>query len=100
MNLEALKEKAHACRQAAQHFVSAFYLLPVNIFNALMQCVITSLGLQERYSLVAACTFAVSSDSLLRTCLFAITHIGIPADRSYQPHVCHGGAEPSKGHAG
>lgn len=46
--------------QMAQHFVAAFYRLPPNLFNALMQCTVTSLGLQERYSLVGACTFLVS----------------------------------------
>ncbi|KAL6303348.1 ARM repeat-containing protein [Sparassis latifolia] len=41
----------------AQHFVATFYRLPPDLFNALIQCAITSLGLQERYSLVSACTF-------------------------------------------
>lgn len=41
----------------AQHFVTAFYRLPSDIFTALMQCSTTSLGLQERYSLVGASTF-------------------------------------------
>ena len=43
----------------AQHFVAAFYRLPTALFDALMQCAATSLGLQERYSLVGACTFLV-----------------------------------------
>ncbi|KZT01812.1 ARM repeat-containing protein [Laetiporus sulphureus 93-53] len=50
----------------AQHFVATFYQLPPELFNALMQCAITSLALQERYSLVAACTFLVTLTN--RTC--------------------------------
>ncbi|EMD34979.1 hypothetical protein CERSUDRAFT_116506 [Gelatoporia subvermispora B] len=41
----------------AQHFVAVFYRLPADLFNALVQSAIASLSLQERYSLVAACTF-------------------------------------------
>ncbi|KZT68569.1 ARM repeat-containing protein [Daedalea quercina L-15889] len=50
----------------AQHFVSTFYQLPPDLFNALMQCSVTSLGLQERYSLVGACTFIRTL--IIRTC--------------------------------
>ncbi|EPT00042.1 hypothetical protein FOMPIDRAFT_1163505 [Fomitopsis schrenkii] len=50
----------------AQHFVAAFYRLPTNLFNALMRCTVTSLGLQERYSLVGACTFLRTL--IIRTC--------------------------------
>ncbi|KAI0937932.1 hypothetical protein AcW1_002387 [Taiwanofungus camphoratus] len=41
----------------AVHFVATFYRLPSELFNTLMQCAISSVSLQERYSLVAACTF-------------------------------------------
>lgn len=44
----------------AQHFVSTFYSLPPELFNALMSCAVTSLNLQERYSLVAACNFVIT----------------------------------------
>ncbi|KAH7905355.1 armadillo-type protein [Hygrophoropsis aurantiaca] len=41
----------------AKHFIAAFYKLPPGALDALMQCAIGSLSLQERYSLAAACTF-------------------------------------------
>ncbi|KAG1884709.1 armadillo-type protein [Suillus subluteus] len=41
----------------AKHFLMGFYRLPPGALNALMQCAVTSLSLQERYSLVATCTF-------------------------------------------
>ncbi|KAI0076848.1 ARM repeat-containing protein [Panus rudis PR-1116 ss-1] len=44
----------------AQHFIVVFYQLPPDLFNALMQCSISALSLQERYSLVSACTFLAS----------------------------------------
>lgn len=44
----------------AQHFVAVFYRLPPDLFNALMQCAVSALSLQERYSMVAACTFLLS----------------------------------------
>ncbi|PCH43249.1 ARM repeat-containing protein [Wolfiporia cocos MD-104 SS10] len=44
----------------AHHFISTFYALPPELFDALIKCAITALSLQERYSLVAACTFLVS----------------------------------------
>jgi len=39
------------------HFVTAFYRLPRQSFDALVQFAISALSLQERYSLVAASTF-------------------------------------------
>jgi hypothetical protein len=36
-----------------------FYQLPPGALDVLMQCTMTSLSLQERYSLVATCTFLV-----------------------------------------
>lgn len=50
--------------QFANHFVACFYLLPSELFNSLMQCAIVSLGLQERYSMVAGCAFIVSTIGL------------------------------------
>ncbi|KAJ3547929.1 hypothetical protein NM688_g5353 [Phlebia brevispora] len=44
----------------AQHFIAVFYLLPPDLFNALIQCAIGALSLQERYALVSACTFLSS----------------------------------------
>ncbi|KAI0686931.1 ARM repeat-containing protein [Cytidiella melzeri] len=41
----------------ALHFVSVFHQLPPQLSDALMQCAIGSLALQERYALVASCTF-------------------------------------------
>ncbi|KAF5368680.1 hypothetical protein D9757_010224 [Collybiopsis confluens] len=43
--------------RVVQHFAGNFYLLPPGAFDALMQYSIRALALQERYSLVAACTF-------------------------------------------
>lgn len=43
----------------AKHFVAVFYNLPPGALDALMQCSVSSLALQERYSLVATCTFLV-----------------------------------------
>lgn len=45
--------------QVAQDFTGNFYTLPPGALGALMQCTIRALTLQERYSLVAACTFLV-----------------------------------------
>jgi hypothetical protein len=45
--------------QIAKHFLVGFYRLPPGALDALMQCAVTSLSLQERYSLVATCTFLV-----------------------------------------
>ncbi|KAH9886674.1 ARM repeat-containing protein [Cubamyces lactineus] len=44
----------------AQHFMPVFYRLPPDLFNALIQCAIGALSLQERYSLISACTFLSS----------------------------------------
>lgn len=46
--------------QFANHFVASFYHLPPELFSSLMQCAIASLGLQERYSMVAGSAFIVS----------------------------------------
>ncbi|KAJ3868242.1 armadillo-type protein [Lentinula novae-zelandiae] len=43
--------------RVAQDFTGNFYTLPPGALGALMQCTIRALTLQERYSLVAACTF-------------------------------------------
>lgn len=43
----------------AQHFITVFYRIPPELFHALIQCATGSLALQERYSLVSACTFLV-----------------------------------------
>ncbi|TFK99936.1 ARM repeat-containing protein [Pterulicium gracile] len=41
----------------AKNFVTCFYRLPPGMFDGLLQCSVSSLSLQERYSLVAACNF-------------------------------------------
>ncbi|KAK7463063.1 hypothetical protein VKT23_007649 [Stygiomarasmius scandens] len=43
--------------RAAQFFTSNFYTLPAGALDALMNCAVRALTLQERYSLVAASTF-------------------------------------------
>ncbi|KAK7684395.1 hypothetical protein QCA50_012342 [Cerrena zonata] len=46
------------CHEAiAQNFISIFYQLPIELFNACIRCAISALSLQERYSLVYACNF-------------------------------------------
>jgi len=44
----------------SQHFISMVYQLPPEMFDALIQCSIVSLTLQERYSMVAGCSFISS----------------------------------------
>jgi hypothetical protein len=46
--------------QIAVHFIEAFYKLPRGGVDALLRLAIEALALQERYSLVSACTFLVS----------------------------------------
>ncbi|KAH8077079.1 ARM repeat-containing protein [Cristinia sonorae] len=41
----------------AQRFVPVFYQLPPDLFDALLQCAVGALSLQERYSLVSTCNF-------------------------------------------
>ncbi|KAH8115086.1 ARM repeat-containing protein [Phellopilus nigrolimitatus] len=43
----------------AQHFAGLFFQLPDGAIEALMQCSVQALSLQERYSLVSACKFLV-----------------------------------------
>ncbi|KAI5120002.1 hypothetical protein M0805_008463 [Coniferiporia weirii] len=42
-----------------QHFASLLFQLPPGALDALMQCSVQALSLQERYSLVSACKFLV-----------------------------------------
>ncbi|KAI0714221.1 ARM repeat-containing protein [Cerioporus squamosus] len=49
------------CMEVYAHsFLPVFYRLPQELFNALIQCTISALSLQERYSLASACTFLSS----------------------------------------
>ncbi|THH07205.1 hypothetical protein EW145_g3549 [Phellinidium pouzarii] len=43
----------------AQHFADLLFELPPGALEALMQCAVKTLSLQERYSLVSACKFLV-----------------------------------------
>ena len=45
--------------QVAQDFTGTFFTLPPGLLDALLQCAISALSLQERYSLVASCNFLV-----------------------------------------
>ncbi|TFK73053.1 ARM repeat-containing protein [Pluteus cervinus] len=56
-NPDIVQEFFASMDRAAQDFTSAFYSLPDGALTTLLQCAVSSLGLQERYSLVAACTF-------------------------------------------
>ena len=49
--------------QVAKNFVASFYRVPPGTFDTLMHCSVSSLSLQERYSLVAACNFLVRSSA-------------------------------------
>ncbi|GJE98643.1 hypothetical protein PsYK624_148780 [Phanerochaete sordida] len=42
------------------HFIAVIYRLPADLWHATMQCAVGALALQERYSLVSACTFLAS----------------------------------------
>ncbi|KAI0087502.1 ARM repeat-containing protein [Irpex rosettiformis] len=59
-NPEIVQAFFNSLETVAQHFVSVFYQLPPELFDTLIQCAIGSLALQERYALVASCTFLVS----------------------------------------
>ncbi|KDR78193.1 hypothetical protein GALMADRAFT_65460 [Galerina marginata CBS 339.88] len=56
-NPDIVQEFFSCMDQAAQDFTDNFYTLPPGLFDALIQCAITALSLQERYSLVSACNF-------------------------------------------
>ncbi|KAJ6468925.1 hypothetical protein C8R45DRAFT_1218716 [Mycena sanguinolenta] len=56
-NPDIVQEFFACMDRVAQDFTTAFCALPDGAFDALMQCAISALALQERYSLVAACTF-------------------------------------------
>lgn len=47
------------CLKVAQDFPRSFYTLPPGALDALINCTITALSLQERYSLVQASNFIV-----------------------------------------
>ncbi|KAI0341153.1 ARM repeat-containing protein [Trametopsis cervina] len=59
-NPEIVQAFFSALETIAQHFVPIFYQLQPELFDALIQCAIGSLALQERYALVASCTFLSS----------------------------------------
>ncbi|KAJ7220593.1 armadillo-type protein [Mycena pura] len=68
-NPDIVQEFFACMDRVAQDFTSAFCALPDGAFDALMQCAISALSLQERYSLVASCTFL--GTLVHRTALFA-----------------------------
>ncbi|KAJ7017049.1 hypothetical protein C8F04DRAFT_1406335 [Mycena alexandri] len=68
-NPDIVQEFFACMDRVAQDFTAAFCALPDGAFDALMQCAISALSLQERYSLVAACTFL--GTLVHRTALFA-----------------------------
>ena len=69
--------------QFVHHFLPIFYRLPPDLFNALMQCAISSLSLQERYSLTSSCTFLVRSANIR---VAVATKANFPLERNHQPH--------------
>ncbi|KAK7056364.1 hypothetical protein VNI00_002918 [Paramarasmius palmivorus] len=56
-NPDIVQEFFTCLDRVAQNLPGNFYMLPPGGLDALMQCAIRALTLQERYSLVAACTF-------------------------------------------
>ncbi|KAI9431177.1 ARM repeat-containing protein [Lactarius indigo] len=56
-NPDIVQDFFNFVEKVSYHFVTVFYHLPRPSFDALVQCAISALGLQERYSLVAASTF-------------------------------------------
>ncbi|KAJ7153236.1 hypothetical protein C8R46DRAFT_473041, partial [Mycena filopes] len=68
-NPDIVQEFFACMDRVAQDFTPAFCALPDGAFDALIQCGISALALQERYSLVAACTFL--GTLIHRTALFA-----------------------------
>ncbi|KAJ7452683.1 armadillo-type protein [Mycena galericulata] len=68
-NPDIVQEFFACMDRVAQDFTGAFCALPDGAFDALMQCAISALALQERYSLVAACTFL--GTLIHRTALYA-----------------------------
>ncbi|KAI6014180.1 armadillo-type protein [Pisolithus marmoratus] len=73
----------------AKHFITIFYNLPPGALDALMQCAVRSLSMQERYSLVATCTFletlvrrTASSDELGDTSTVLVHQYGRPILRA------------------
>ncbi|KAF8962197.1 armadillo-type protein [Flammula alnicola] len=56
-NPDIVQEFFACMDRTAQDFTNSFYSLPPGLLDALVQCAIRALSLQERYSLVAACNF-------------------------------------------
>ncbi|TEB20164.1 ARM repeat-containing protein [Coprinellus micaceus] len=56
-NPDIVQEFFSCMDRVAQDFTKTFYIIPPGLLDALMQCAISSLALQERYSLVAAANF-------------------------------------------
>ncbi|KAH9966317.1 ARM repeat-containing protein [Lactifluus volemus] len=56
-NPDIVQDFFNFVEKVSHYFVSVFYQLPPESFDALVQCAISALSLQERYSLVAASTF-------------------------------------------
>ncbi|KAK2462484.1 hypothetical protein APHAL10511_005454 [Amanita phalloides] len=59
-NPDIVQELFSCMDKVAQDFTDTFYSLPPGALDALMQCAIQALSLQERYSLVSACNFLSS----------------------------------------
>ncbi|CAA7262307.1 unnamed protein product [Cyclocybe aegerita] len=56
-NPDIVQEFFSCMERVAQDFTNAFYALPPGLLDALVQCAVKALSLQERYSLVSACSF-------------------------------------------
>ncbi|KAJ7677007.1 hypothetical protein DFH06DRAFT_1122284 [Mycena polygramma] len=64
-NPDIVQEVSACMDRVAQDFTAVFCSLHDSAFDVLMQCAISALALQERYSLVAACTFLASGLELI-----------------------------------
>jgi len=58
-NPDIVQDFFSCMEMVVQHFAPLLFRLPPAALDALIQCTVRALTLQERYSLVAACTFIV-----------------------------------------
>ncbi|KAK0237224.1 armadillo-type protein [Armillaria nabsnona] len=67
-NPDIVQEFFNCMDRVAQDFTATLYHLPPGALDALMQCSVRAMALQERYSLIAACNFL--SNLIHRSCVY------------------------------
>ncbi|KAK0200747.1 armadillo-type protein [Desarmillaria ectypa] len=67
-NPDIVQEFFNCMDRVAQDFTITLYHLPPGALDALMQCSVRAMALQERYSLIAACNFL--SNLIHRSCVY------------------------------